>query len=182
MKDGIHPNYLDITVTLRVRQHLSDALDRAELGGRRLWRVPPVLHGQAASDGHARSRRSLPPQVRRQRGQEIAEIGRPRAARHRRASYTGRDVEPTARDRPGRRGAPLHRRPGSDRGRDDALAARGGRRGSTSQRGARRARGADARSAAGQARLAAGARRGGAGRSAEARQPGAALLARGVRA
>ena len=100
MKTDIHPDYVEATVQLLVRQHVHDPLDQGRPPRRAVQRVPPLLHRQAEAGRLRRPGRALPAPLRRAQGQGEGQ-GRPGGA---------------GLTRPGRRGgaAAARRRPSED--------------------------------------------------------------------
>ena len=116
---------------LRVRQQLRHPLHARRLPGRRLLRVPPVLHGHAEAHRHGRPRRPLPQALREEgRRRQSRSSRRPRRPKQPKRSSLSRVQAVAARRRVRPLGcaivdhaatvAPVHRRAGRARGRDDA--------------------------------------------------------------
>ena len=72
MKTDIHPDYVECTGALLVRQRVHDPLDGPEPARGALLRVPPLLHGQAEAGRHRWPRRALPAPVREVQGRDEA--------------------------------------------------------------------------------------------------------------
>ena len=96
MKADIHPEYVEATVALLVRQHLHHPLDQARPARRAVQRVPPVLHGQAEARRHRWPRRALPAPLRpaARPAPRSAERGAaPRVSRRGRDAWRGLEKE-----------------------------------------------------------------------------------------